>query len=360
MTREGMAAFAAAQGEPPYRGHQLFSWLYTKGARDFAEMTDLGLEFRQRLADSTVIEATTEVAHEISARDGSIKYLLALHDGMRIECVLIPPASAFRGKEASGEDEQKRLTLCVSTQVGCPLACAFCATGTMGFHRNLTAGEIVGQLLHVRRVNGKRITNVVFMGMGEPLLNYEAVTDAADIMTQGMGIAPRRITVSTAGYADRIRRLGDERRKFNIALSLHSAVDRTREQLMPINNKFTVSELADALEHYYLKSRQRVTLEFIFFDGINDSEAEMRSLIAFSRRVPSKINIIPFHSIGFTHPTGFAATLRPSPRLEANVALLRAARLTVMVRSSTGEDIAAACGQLAAQTGGMTHNGAAS
>jgi 23S rRNA (adenine2503-C2)-methyltransferase len=223
----------------------------------------------------------------------------------------------------------------------------------------VTAGEIVGQLLHVRRASGRRITNVVFMGMGEPLLNYEAVTDAAEIMMQGMGIVPRRITISTAGYADQIRRLGDERRKFRLALSLHSAVDGTREHLMPLNRKFGVSGLSDALEHYYRQTRQPITLEFILFDGVNDSEAEMHRLIAFARRVPSKINIIPFHSIGFTHPTGFAATLRPSPRLEANVAMLRAARLTVMVRSNTGEDIAAACGQLAVEARGITQTVAA-
>jgi 23S rRNA (adenine2503-C2)-methyltransferase len=351
MTRQELAAYATSLGEPRYRGDQLFAWLYTRGATDFGAMTDLGKIFRRNLAASAEISTLTEVAQEVSKLDGTVKYLLRLRDGLLIECVLIPPASAFRNEEAGGGDEQKRLTLCVSTQVGCPLACAFCATGTMGFHRNLTSGEIVGQVLHVRRATGRRITNVVFMGMGEPLLNYGAVMAAADIMSGGMGIAARRVTISTAGHADRIRKIAEERRKIKLALSLHSAVDATREQLVPLNRKFGVADLSDALEQYYMFTRQRVTLEFIFFEGLNDSEGEVRRLIAFACRVPSKINVIPFHPIGFTHPRGLAASLRPSSRLEANVAMLRAANLTVMVRSSAGEDIAAACGQLAVNGG---------
>jgi 23S rRNA (adenine2503-C2)-methyltransferase len=261
--------------------------------------------------------------------------------------VLILPSSAFAGPEAAGEEEQRRLTLCVSTQVGCPLDCAFCATGTMGFLRNLTSGEIVDQVRQVRRATGKRITNVVFMGMGEPLLNYESTLAATDLLSEGFGIAFRRMTVSTAGWVDGILRLAEERRKVKLAVSLHAATDETRSAIMPVNRRFPLERLMAAIEVYYRATRRRVTYEMIFFDGLNDAEKDVERLITLARRVPSKINVIPFHSIAFTALSGLAASLRPSPRMQKIVARLRDARLTVMVRSSAGEDITAACGQLA-------------
>lgn len=355
MTREELSAFAEEIGERPYRGGQLFTWLYAKGATSFDAMTDLGKEFRRRLDERAVLEGVTTAAQRRSASDGTVKILFALGDGAQIESVLIPPASAFRDGGTS-DDEQRRLTLCVSTQVGCPLDCAFCATGAMGFLRNLTAGEIVAQVLEAKRMVRKRITNVVFMGMGEPLLNYDAVMTAADIIVAGAGIGAKRVTISTAGRADRIRRMGDEHRRVKLALSLHSAVEKTRASLMPITKNFGLAALGEAIEHYYKKTRARITYEVIFFDGINDSDHEVDRLIAFARRVPCKVNVIPFHAIGFVHPSGIAATLRPSPRIEENVERLRNAHLTVMVRSSAGEDIAAACGQLAVISGhGAAH-----
>ncbi len=350
LTREELAAVAVALGEPAYRGKQLFTWLYTKRAAAFGTMSDLGKDFRRRLEESAEITGVRTGGRQTSLRDGTTKFLFDLADGLQVESVLIPPSSAFRGREASGEEEQKRLTLCVSTQVGCPLDCAFCATGTMGFRRNLTAGEIVGQVFEATRATGRTITNVVFMGMGEPLLNYAPVMTAATLLATGAGIAARRITISTAGRADRIRQMGDERRRFKLAVSLHGALDETRSRLMPINRKFGLGVLMEAIEHYYRHTRQRVTYEFIFFDGVNDSGREVDRLVALARRVPSKINVIPFHSIAFTSPSGLAASLRPSPRTEQIVEQLRAADLTVMVRSSAGEDIDAACGQLAVTT----------
>lgn len=350
LTREELAAAAVAWGEPAYRGKQLFTWLYTKRAPAFSGMSNLGKDFRRRLEESAEIAAVRIAGRRTSLRDGTTKFLFALADGKHVESVLIPPSSAFRGREASGEEEQRRLTLCVSTQVGCPLDCAFCATGTMGFRRNLTAGEIIGQVLEVMRATGRTVTNVVFMGMGEPLLNYLPVMTAAEILATGAGIAARRITISTAGRADRIRQMGEERRRFRLAVSLHGARDDTRTRLMPINRTFGLAVLLEALEHYYRRTRLRVTYEYIFFDGVNDSAKEVERLIALARRVPSKINVIPFHSIAFTSPSGFAASLRPSPRAEEIVEQLRAADLTVMVRSSAGEDIDAACGQLAVTT----------
>jgi 23S rRNA (adenine2503-C2)-methyltransferase len=350
LTRSELSAFVQSLGASAYRGTQLFTWLYGKGARSFDRMTDLGKSFRSDLDSVACIQGITPVTESTSRVDGSTKHLFALHDGMKIESVLIPPASAFVGPEAAREDEQTRLTLCVSTQVGCPLDCAFCATATMGYRRNLTTGEIVDQVLQVKRLAHRKITNIVFMGMGEPMLNYENVMNAVDIIMGGMGIAARRITISTAGWADRITQMGDEQRRPKLAVSLHSAVDGTRTKLMPINKKYNLAALREALESYYARTKQRVTYEHIFFDEVNDTEKEVAALVKFARRVPCRINVIPFHNITFTGPEGFAAALRPSPRVEEIVNRLRAQHLAVMVRSSAGEDIEAACGQLAVKT----------
>lgn len=347
MTKEEVSAFVRTIGEPPYRGSQLFRWLYERDASTFGVMTDLGKPFRNRLEALAQIGGPVLRKSRHSERDGTAKLLFALQDGREVESVLIPPPPAGPDRNADGES---RLTLCVSTQAGCPLDCAFCATGTMGFLRNLTAGEIVGQVLAARRETGKKITNVVFMGMGEPLLNYDAVMRAAELLSGGAGISPRRITVSTAGRVKEIRRMADEGRKVKLAVSLHSAVDETRSLLMPINRKFGLTALMDAVEYYYRKTKQRLTYEVIFFRGVNDGPADVRRLIALARRVPSKINIIPFHSIAFTHPRGFAASLEPSARMADIAAELRSAHLTVMVRTSAGEDIEAACGQLALES----------
>jgi 23S rRNA (adenine2503-C2)-methyltransferase len=348
LTRGELSAFARATGEPAYRGAQLYRWLYVRGATSFDAMTDLGREFRSRLQEQALIGGLVLRKLRKSERDGTTKFLFSLADGLEVESVLIPPPPAAAGRaHTKEEDGPGRLTLCVSTQAGCPLDCAFCATGTMGFQRNLTSGEIVDQMLSARRQSAKKITNVVFMGMGEPLLNYDAVMKAADLLSEGAGIPPRRITVSTAGMVGEIRRMADEKRRFNLAVSLHSAVDATRSRLMPINRKFPLRVLTEALEYYYRKTKQRITYEVIFFDGVNDARADVTRLIALARRMPSKINIIPFHTIAFTHPEGFAASLVPSPRSAEIAEELRRAHLTVMVRTSAGVDIDAACGQLA-------------
>ena len=351
LTQQELAGFFTGMGESSFRGKQLYQWLYARGATDFATMTDLGKGLREELERSARIAALSRVTSKSSRRDGTTKFLFALEDGLTIESVLIPPARSFLGSDAATEDEQKRLTLCISTQVGCPLDCVFCATGKMGFSRNLTTGEIVGQVLEVRRLTGKKITNVVFMGMGEPMMNYDNVMKAIEVMSTGMRIAARRITVSTAGWADRIRQMADERRRAKLAVSLHSANNATRITLMPVTKRYPLAELISAIEYYYTSTKQRVTYEYIFFDGVNDSEKDVAQLVRLARRVPCKINVIPFHSIGFTGPTGVAAGLRQSPRMERIVEHLRSNNLTVMVRSSAGEDIGAACGQLAIMSG---------
>ena len=352
LSREELVEFAASIGEARYRGTQLFHWLYGRGVTSFGGMTDLGKAFRERLSVASTIEGLTPVAVRRS-RDGTMKFLFMLGDGARIESVLIPPASAFVGREAAHDDEQKRLTLCLSTQVGCPLDCVFCATGTMGYLRNLSAGEIVDQFLQIRRAAGRKVTNVVFMGMGEPLMNYDNVMRAVEILSAGAGIAAWRIVISTAGWAPHIRRLGEEGRTVKLALSLHSAVEATRARLMPVTRKFGLAELRSALEQFYRATRRRVTYEVIFFDGINDTEEEISALIRFARVVPCKINVIPFHSILFTGMKGIGARLRPSRRQSEIVEQLRKAHLTVMVRSSAGEDIEGACGQLAVREGAL-------
>jgi len=345
MTREELSAFARGIGEPAYRGSQLFNWLYARGSTSFGVMTDLGRSFRSRLEETAAIGGVVLRNRRRSERDGTTKLLFSLADGLQVESVLIPAAPPVH--EADPEEGEGRLTLCVSTQVGCPLDCAFCATGTMGLQRNLSAGEIVAQVLEARREGRRKITNVVFMGMGEPLLNYDAVMKAAGILSTGAGIAPRRITVSTAGVVKGIRRMADEKQRMKLAVSLHSAVDSVRSTLMPMNRKFGLRVLMEAVEYYYRKTKQHVTYEVVFFDGVNDAPPDIARLIAIARRVPSRINIIPFHPIGFTHPEGFAASLAPSGRAAQIADQLRRAHLTVMVRTSAGEDIDAACGQLA-------------
>lgn len=346
-TLSELRQFAVSLGEPAFRGKQLFDWLYRKEASSFEGMTTLSKEVRTKLQDVATIETLKLIETRHSEKDGTTKLLFELADGKRIESVLIPSEPA--DDDERGVRKRARLTLCVSTQVGCPLDCAFCATATMGFLRNLTAGEIIDQVFQGRRIAGKRITNLVFMGMGEPLMNYDNVMKSVEIITTGMGIAARRITVSTAGWADRIKQLADERRKVKLAISLHSLDDRIRTDLMPINKKFNVEQLVEAVQYYYRKTKLRVTYEYILFDGMNDRDEDLRNLITLTKSVPSKINIVPFHSIEFTHPTGISARLRPtSPRrMETFIKRLRDAHVTVFVRSSAGEDIEAACGQLA-------------
>jgi 23S rRNA (adenine2503-C2)-methyltransferase len=339
--------FVESLGEKKYRAGQLFSWLYAKGAQSFDEMSDISKEFRETLKRSASILNLQTAAKDIS-QDGTIKFLFKLEDGMAVESVLIPPDQQSPGFE-------KRLTLCVSTQVGCPLDCKFCATGAMGFTRNLTAGEIVDQVIQSQRQSDRRISNVVFMGMGEPMLNYENVIKSVALLNddRGLNIGARHITISTAGYADKIRQFADEKIPVKLALSLHSLDPAKRASIMPITKKYSVEELIESLIFYYRKTRRRPTFEYIVFDGFNDTPDDAKALIALSKRIPCKINLIPFHSIEFMHTAGFAADLHAaSPQqMEAFAQVLRRSDMTVLVRNSSGKDIQAACGQLAVTQG---------
>ncbi len=349
LTAAELSEFCVALGEKEYRGRQLFTWMYEKEAPSFDRMTTFSAKFREDLESRASIESLTLVEARRSAGDGTTKLLFELSDGKRIESVLIPPKTAFKGKDAGEEEEQKRLTLCVSTQVGCPLDCSFCATATMGLLRNLTPGEIVDQVIQARAYAGKPITNVVYMGMGEPFLNYENVMKSVEIITTGLKIAAKRITVSTAGWAPMIRQMADEGRKIKLAVSLHTLDDNARTELMPINARFPLEELLDAVEYYYRKTKERVTFEYILFDGWNDTDDDLRRIVKLSRSIPSKINIIPFHDIAFANPGVKRTSLKPASaeRMEEFVRRLRDEHVTVFIRSSAGEDIDAACGQLA-------------
>ena len=349
LTLPELSDFAEKIGEKRYRGKQLFDWLYSKEARSFGEMTTFSKPFREELERTASLDRVEIVKQQRSVVDGTTKFLIRLHDGINVESVLIPPRRSFRDPEAAEEEEQRRLTLCISSQAGCALDCKFCATATMGLLRNLSAGEIIDQVLQVKRHAERPITNVVFMGMGEPMMNYENVMKAVDILITGINIAAKRITISTAGWADKIRKMADDECKAKLAVSLHSAVDDTRTKLMPVNKKYNVAELMSAIEYYCTKTGKRVTYEYIFFDGVNDSDYEVAQLVKLARRVPCKINIIPFHSIAFTGNHG--AALKPSPRMNEIADRLREKNLSVFVRSNAGEDIAAACGQLAVNTG---------
>jgi 23S rRNA (adenine2503-C2)-methyltransferase len=310
------------------------------------------------LASAASLDSLALERKSVSPTDGTTKFLFRLNDGLMIESVLIPSSDPESPEEDEDEADVvpisgKRLTLCVSTQVGCPLDCKFCATGTMGFLRNLTTGEIVDQVIRAQRLADRRITNIVYMGMGEPMLNYDDVMKSIDIITddRSLNIGAKHITVSTAGYADRIRQMADEGRKVKLALSLHSLDSEKRTNLMPITRKFSVEDLIEALDYYYRKTRRRPTFEYIPFDGYNDTDDDVKRFVKLSKRVPCKVNLIPFHSIAFTGISGFGASLRPTPKekMERFAQALRKANITVMIRSSSGEDIEAACGQLAVE-----------
>ena len=223
----------------------------------------------------------------------------------------------------------------------------------MGIIRNLTTGEIIDQLVQASLSSGRTITNIVYMGMGEPLMNYDNVMNSTEIISTAMGIAARRITVSTAGWVPKIAQMAEEDRKVKLAVSLHSLDDTTRTMLMPINRKYPLASLLEVLEYYYLQTKLRVTFEYILFDGINDKDFDIQQLVKLAKSIPCKINIIPFHDIEFIHPTGLSASLRPTPQKQAEefVRKLREGHVTVFVRSSAGEDIDAACGQLAVKSG---------
>jgi len=350
LSEDELKRFFADAGEAPYRGKQLFEWIYKKRIDDFETVTGFTKSLRSRLEDVAELRYPSILDARISENDGTTKFLLQLDDARKIETVLIPK------EKSPDEGGRVRETVCLSTQVGCPLDCKFCATGAMKFIRNLTVGEIISQLMIVEGHARKRVTNVVFMGMGEPLLNIDAVLSAIRIMTddRAMNIRAKGITVSTAGIPDAIHRLADEPIKFRLAVSLHSLDDGVREILMPIDKKYSLSELLPAVAVFARRRRDRVTIEYILFDGLNDRKQDLAKLIKLSREIPLKINLLRYHPLDHLNGLGLqvdpsALGLRPSGRIEEFADALRESGITVFVRSNAGEDINGACGQLAAK-----------
>ena len=324
--------------EPAFRGRQIYEWLWKKGARDFASMTNLSLPLREKLQAHFSLLPGRIHTKQVS-RDGTVKCSFELHDGNLIEGVLIPT--------------ETRVTACVSSQVGCSLDCKFCATGYLKRQRNLEAGEIYDQVWLLNELAqehyGKGLDNIVYMGMGEPLLNYANMWRSVELITgeDGLNMSPQRITISTAGIAKMIEKMADDGAKFNLALSLHAANDEKRTAIMPINASNNLDMLAEALQHWYRTTGTRPTLEYAVIEGVNDDITEMQELIRFARRFPCKINLIEYNPIGELAP--FMPTQGQTLYRFADG--LTAAKLIVNVRRSRGKDIDAACGQLANKLG---------
>ena len=333
LTREELRAFFVEQGMQAFRGNQVYEWLWNKGAHDFEGMTNLSVETRKFLEEHFVINHI-EVDRMQQSSDGTIKNAIRLHDGLIVESVLIPT--------------ETRTTACVSSQVGCSLDCTFCATARLKKMRNLNPDEIYDQVLAIDRQSriykGHKLSNIVFMGMGEPLLNYKNVMLAIDKITseEGLGMSPKRITLSTVGLPKMIRKMTDEGARCNLAVSLHSAIDEVRSRMMPVNKSSDLKELLESLLYWYAKTKRKVTFEYVVWKGINARQEDIDALVAYCKQVPCKVNLIEYNAIdedGFEQADE-AVIRRYTEALEKN-------QITVNIRRSRGKDIDAACGQLA-------------
>ena len=330
FTREALEQELESLGEPRFRGRQVFHWIWGRGVTDVAAMTDLGQPLRKALADRFRISEPAVEARQTST-DGTTKFLLRLEDGKHIEAVYIPDTPAQ--------------TFCVSTQVGCAAACAFCLTGQMGLTRNLTAGEIAGQVRVLARETGLAGSafNIVLMGMGEPLHNYDATMEALSILAdaQGLKVPPRRITLSTVGILPGLEKLAAAPLMPNLAISLHATTAAQRNQIVPVNRKYTLEELIDACRKFPLAKRRRITFEYVMLDGVNDTPEDARRLVRLLHGIKAKVNLLPLNEaagIPFRRPS--------DARVNAFAKILADRGLTVSVRKSRGRDIRAACGQL--------------
>ena len=349
-----LAAELARMGEQPYRARQVYRWLHRQGAASFAEMTDLPLELRDRLVQRFDLRTLT-AGEERRSSDGTIKWRWRTADGLSIESVYMPHTGDEDDDGAAVARGRDRRTLCVSTQVGCAIGCTFCMTGTMGLARNLGPGEIVDQ---VHRANRRLVelgegpaprplTNLVFMGMGEPLHNFENLALALELLLSedGPNFSHRHVTVSTSGLVPQIRRLGLET-QVKLAVSLNATTDAQRDALMPLNRRYPLAELLAACRAFPLKQGRRITFEYVLLGGVNDADADAERLVELVRGLPAKVNLIPYNE---NPGLGFSA---PAPaRVEAFRDVLLRRNVTAVVRRNRGQDIAAACGQLAVEGG---------
>jgi 23S rRNA (adenine2503-C2)-methyltransferase len=352
----------AALGEPKYRALQIFRWIHRRGELDAAKMTDLPLALRERLAGAG-LTAPLEVVDVHRAKDGTRKLVLAMQGGGRIECVLIPmtPLSGDADLAAAADDdddpvfgepaEKTRVTLCVSTQFGCAMGCVFCASGRAGLGRGLGPDEIVSQVIIARRHldENEELTNLVFMGMGEPLHHYDATARALRLLThpEGTGMSPRRITVSTVGLVPGLKKLGaDFAGKVGLAVSLHAPDDATRSRIVPMNERYPLAELIQALKHYPLPRRRRITIEYTLIDGVNDSDEHADRLVRVLAGLPVKVNLIPMNPVA-----GSEFRASPPERVDAFQARVAGYGYSCFVRARRGDEVSAACGQLALAPG---------
>lgn len=333
LTKEQLRNFFMEQGDKAFRGNQVYEWLWQKSAHDFDAMTNISKETRKMLEDNFVINHI-RVDQMQRSSDGTIKNAVRLHDGLVVESVLIPT--------------ETRTTACVSSQVGCSLDCRFCATARLKRMRNLNPDEIYDQVVAIdnesRLYFDRPLSNIVFMGMGEPLMNYNNVLKAIDKITspEGLGMSPRRIVVSTSGVPKIIKKMADEEVKFGLAVSLHSAIDEVRTSIMPFNATFPLKDLRESLEYWYSKTKNRITYEYVVWKGINDTQEAADALVKFCKFAPSKVNLIEYNPIDdgeFQQASNQAVEMYQNT-LERN-------GITVTIRRSRGKDIDAACGQLA-------------
>ena len=327
-------------GATSYRATQVADWLYKRRVESFEDMTDLPHALRGQFAKLFAFDLL-EIVRVLGSHDTTRKFLVRLIDGNLIESVLIPASPALYGEKSD------RRTICISTQVGCAYGCKFCASGLEGFSRNLRANEIVDQILAVENQSGEKVDNIVFMGMGEPLANFDNVMRAIRILNApwGLGIGARHITVSTSGLAPQIRKLADEKLQIRLAISLHGATDEVRNQIMPINRRYNLETLLAACDYYARHKKQRLTFEYILIENVNDTPEQARRLGRIAHRLGAKVNLIPYNTV---HGLSWS---RPSPeQQERFLSILRQSEVAATLRREKGHDIDAACGQLRLQT----------
>ena len=333
LSKEQLRDFFVSNGDKAFRGNQIYEWLWSKSAHSFESMTNVSKETRVMLEANFVINHV-KVDTMQRSEDGTVKNAVRLHDDLIVESVLIPTKT--------------RTTACVSSQVGCSLDCNFCATARLKRMRNLTPGEIYDQVVAIDNESklyyDRPLSNIVFMGMGEPLMNYPNVMKAIDMITsnEGLGMSPKRITVSTSGVSKMIKKMADDEVKFNLAVSLHSAIEATRNEIMPFTKNFPLTELREALEYWYAKTKSKITYEYVVWKDINDNKVSIDALVKFCKYVPCKVNLIEYNAIddGDFQQASEQATKEYIAALEKN-------NIIVKVRKSRGKDIDAACGQLA-------------
>jgi 23S rRNA (adenine2503-C2)-methyltransferase len=330
LPKQGIESFIKESGLPAFRARQLIHWIYERYARSIQDITEFSKDLRDALSDKAYISNLVLLDRQIS-KDKTEKFLFELEDRETIESVLIP--------------EEERLTLCISSQVGCALGCLFCLTGKLGLKRNLKAHEIADQIINVSRlILPRRITNVVFMGMGEPLLNFEDVVDALWRITGLMKISPRRVTLSTSGIAPKILELANRAPMVNLAISLNATTDKVRDYIMPVNKIYPLKKLLDACREFPIPPRRRITFEYVMLKGINDTPEDAKRLVNLLKGIPSKVNLIPFN------PFEGCEFQRPDDETVLRFQqILADSNMTALIRKSKGQDILAACGQLKAK-----------